>query len=369
MSNLPGNADIIVLGAGVAGLSAACFLSEAARVLVLERESQPAYHSSGRSAALYIRGYENPVVSALTGAGAEFLFTPPVDFAEAPLVHPRGSVTLAEPGSEPALARHLERWHAVCPGLTTIMPAEALDRVPILRRECIAAAAYDPDWYSVDVHALIMGYRKAVLRGGGAIVTHAAVRGIRHSDGLWHIDSSAGTARAPVVVNAAGAWAGAIGDLAGLGDVPLAPLRRTAVLVPAPVGYADWPVVHTMAEDLYFKPEGNGLMLCPEDEVPSEPCDAQPEEIDVARTVERFVELTTLAVPRLLGRWAGLRTFAPDRRPVTGFDPRAEGFFWLAGQGGFGVQTSPGLGRYVAGRILDAAPADPAIDVARFVHA
>lgn len=358
--------DVIVIGGGVAGLAAACFLSSHQRVLLLERESQPAYHSSGRSAALYIEGYENPVVSALTVAGREFFFSPAAEFTDVPLLKARGGLTIAEPGDERQMAQFLKRWQPLCPQLGEVEVSEARAMVPVLRPAGIAAACFDPDWYSIDVHALLMGYRRVLLKSGGEMRCNAEVRALTHAGGRWQVETETRYS-AGVVINAAGAWATTIGRLAGLDAVPLQALRRTAVLVPADAASATWPVTHTLREDLYFKPEGNGLMLCPEDETPSEACDAQPEEIDVARVIENFRRLTTSRVDRLMHRWAGLRTFAPDRRPVIGFDPRVEGFFWLAGLGGFGVQTSPGVGRLVADAMLSRVDIDPAISVGRFV--
>ncbi len=358
--------DVIIIGGGVAGLAAASFLSSQKSVLVLERESQPAYHSSGRSAALYIEGYENPVVSALTQAGREFFFSPSAQFTDVPLLKARGGLTIAEPGDEQRMVQFLRRWQPLCPRLCAISPADARSMVPVLRAEQVVAACFDPDWYSIDVHALLMGYRRTLLESGGEIRCNAQVRALTRIRGRWQFD--AGTrCTAEVVINAGGAWASSIGRLAGLGDIPLQPLRRTAVLIPADAASSSWPVTHTLRDDLYFKPEGNGLMLCPEDETPSEACDAQPEELDVARVIENFNRLTTMGVDRLLHRWAGLRTFVPDRRPVVGFDSRAEGFFWFGGLGGFGVQTSPAVGQLVADAVISQLTIDPTICVDRFV--
>ncbi len=359
--------DVIVIGGGVAGLAAACFLASRQRVLLLERESQPAYHSSGRSAALYIEGYENPVVSALTTAGREFFFSPAADFTDVPLLKARGGLTIAEPGDELRMVHFLQRWQPLCPRLCEIDVAQARSLVPVLRPDRIVSACFDPDWYSIDVHALLMGYRRTLLKSGGEIRCNAEVRALSKDGGRWHVETDT-RCTAGVVINAAGAWASMIGQLAGLDDIPLQPLRRTAVLIPTEVTTSVWPVTHTLKEDLYFKPEGNGLMLCPEDETPSEACDAQPEELDVAGVIDNFQRLTTCRVDRLLHRWAGLRTFVPDRRPVIGFDPRAEGFFWLAGFGGFGVQTSPAVGKLVADAIMNQLDTEPAVSVGRFVQ-
>lgn len=362
--------DVIIIGAGVTGLGAGWYLSESRNVLVLEQESQPAYHSSGRSAALYIVGYESPEVSVLTQAGRTFFDSPPEDFGTASLLKARGGLTVGEPEHAGKMSAFIDRWRPLCPGLVQISPAEACALVPILRAEQVVNAAFDPDWYSIDVHALVMGYRRGILRRGGAIRCDAPVTDIRRAGQCWQVKAG-DTFEAPVLINAAGAWAAGIAAMAGLSgvplsDIPLQPMRRTAVLLPMPAGAKDWPSVHTLADDLYFKPEGNGLMLSPEDEIPSDPCDARPEEIDIALAVDHFTRLTGEPVNRLVSSWAGLRTFVPDRRPVIGPDPREPSFIWYAGLGGFGVQTSPGLAREVAACIQDGVQPSAAIGAARF---
>lgn len=369
--------DALVVGGGIAGLGAGYFLARSMRVAVLERESQPAYHASGRSAALYIVGYESAEVSALTAAGRSFYSDPPEEFDTRPLIRPRGGLTIVEPGFDNKLQPFLDRWKPHCPRLEAVSPEEAMRRVPILRRDRVTAAVFDPDWYSIDVHALVMGYRRGILRRGSSLHCNAEVTSIRRARGMWQVEAGE-TYVAPVMVNAAGAWAGEMGERAGLGGLPLQPLRRTAVLLPLPEGAAAWPSVHTLADDIYFKPEGNGLMLSPEDETPSPPCDAAPEDIDVASAIDHFERITTVGVSRLQGKWAGLRTFAPDRRPVIGPDPREPSFIWYAGLGGFGVQTSPALaqrvaalaGQSIGGPALVAEPAavEVAIAASRFAQ-
>jgi D-arginine dehydrogenase len=359
-------ADAIVIGGGVCGLGSGYFLSATMRVVVLEREEQPAYHSSGRSAALYIIGYESPEVSTLTAAGRDFYNNPPEGFDGGPLIKPRGGLTFAEPGMESRLTAFLSRWQPHCPKLDRISVEETLARVPVLRRTQVAAAAFDPDWYSVDVHRLVMGYRRGLMRRGSALHCRAEVTSIKKAGPIWRVTAGE-SFEAPVVINAAGAWAATIGEMAGLGGVPLQPLRRTAVLLPMPEGAASWPSVNTLADDLYFKPEGNGLMLSPEDETPSAPCDAAPDELDVARGIDHFERVTTVQVRRVLGKWAGLRTFSPDRCPVIGQDPRDPSFVWYAGLGGFGVQTSPGLGQLTAATVLGDRSPVAAINISRYV--
>ena len=366
MTDIDTHYDIAIVGAGVAGLSVAYFLSPHAKVVVLERESQPAYHSSGRSAAMYIEGYENHVVQDLTKAGAEFFFTPPVGFSDNPLVSPCGGLTAAGPGEMPALKKYLDTWQSICPELVSISPQETLDIVPILRKDWLSGAAYDPSWHTIDVHELLSGYQRGLRHHGGELLTDAEVTKLHHSEGKWFLQAGEHRLSADLVVNAAGAWANHVGTLAGLAEVPLTPMRRTAAIIPAPADAKDWPLVHTISEDLYFKPESPGLMVCPQDETPSQAMDAYPEELDVAIALDRFSQIAEHRVARVMHQWAGLRTFAPDRYPVVGFADQAQGFFWLAGQGGFGVQTSPGLGQHAANAILGREKPQQKITVARF---
>ena len=286
------NYDIAIIGAGIAGLSAAYFLSPHARVIVLEQEEQPAYHSSGRSAAMYIEGYENPVVSELTKLGAEFFFTPPQGFTEHRLVNPCGGLTAAGPGETKALEQYLATWRSRCPELSHIGPKEARDIVPILREDWLSGAAWDPSWHNIDVHELLSGYIRGLRANGGVLKTKTTVTGLAQQADTWVINVGGEPLSADVVVNAAGAWANHIATLAGARTLPLTPMRRTAAIAPAPENSEAWPLVHTISADLYFKPESPGLMICPQDETPSEAMDALPDDLDVAIGIDRFHRIT-----------------------------------------------------------------------------
>jgi len=358
--------DVIIVGAGVAGLSAAYFLSSRASVLVLERESQPAYHSSGRSAALYIEGYENTAVSDLTSRSGAFVNTPPENFAQSALLHDRGGLTLAGPGDERGLVKYLARWQPLCPHLCAVTPHEARELTPVVKQDWLIGAAYDPAWKSIDVHELLMGYQRGIRHNGGIIETKAEVTQLTQGQN-WNVTAADAQYTTPCLVNAAGSWATNIAQLAGLAGVALQPMRRTGVIIAAPPNVQNYPAAHTIQGDVYFKPESPGLMVSPADETHSEPTDAQPEELDIAIALDRFQAMVDHPVERVMHSWAGLRTFAPDRRPVIGFDPRADGFCWVAGQGGFGVQTSPALGAIVADHILDDVVLDPEISVDRLL--
>lgn len=357
--------DIAVIGAGVAGMGAAYFLSQDANVVVLEQEDQPAYHSSGRSAALYIEGYENPVVAGLTAASGDFFRQPPAALTASPLLHDRGGLTVARPGEAAQLDKYLNKWSPFCARMVRVEADECLGLCPALRPDQVLAGAYDPSYMGIDTHELMQCYQRGLKANGGRLLTRNAVTAIARQGNDWLLTTPQQQVRSKWIVNAAGAWANQIGLLAGLPKLALQPLRRTAVLVSAPDHVAAWPIVHTLAANLYFKPESPGLMISPQDETPSEPMDAYPEDLDIAIALDTFAKLVDFPVKHVQHGWAGLRTFAPDRYPVVGADPAAENFFWLAGQGGFGVQTSPGLGAITADAILKGIAVDADIHRAR----
>lgn len=344
-------ADVIIAGGGIAGVSCAARLAGRARVVLLEREAMLAMHTTGRSAAVFTETYGNAIVRELTQASRPFFDRPPAGFTERPLLNKRGSIMIArlEDGGE------LEKLVAENPKHMFPMSAdEALRAVPVLRRDYFATAALEPEAADIDVHALFDGFRRMALKGGVEIVNNAEVTALERDGAGWRIATAAGAFAAPVFVNAAGSWAGQIGELAGLGDRGLRPLRRTAIMIDAPPG-ADmtrWMIANDAAERFYFKPDAGQILASLCDETPSPPCDAQPEEIDVATLAYRLEEATTLNISRIRRRWAGLRTFTPQRTPIFAFDAAAPGFFWLAGQGGYGIQTSPEISRRAADAIV-----------------
>jgi len=345
--------DIIVIGAGIAGASIAAHLSETHRVILIEREDRPGYHSTGRSAALFTEIYGNASIRALTRASRPFLFAPPPDFSEGPLTRMRGSLFIATAEQQRAL-RDFASLPDIAPATRSVSPAEAMSLCPVLREGYVAGALLEPDSADIDVHALHHGYLRLFRRRNGRLLNNAPVEALERGGGTWTVRAGAETLTAPIVVNAAGAWADELAALAGIARIGLVPRRRTAVLVDPPAGtdVSAWPFVNDIDEQFYFKPEAGSLFLSPADETPAEPCDAQPDEWDVAAAVERVERATTLQINRLKARWAGLRTFAPDRTPVVGFSDAAEGFFWLAGQGGYGIQTAPALSRAAAALAL-----------------
>jgi D-arginine dehydrogenase len=341
------SADFLVVGAGAAGASAAYELAAHGSVIVLEQEAQPGFHATGRSAALFSETYGNATVRSLSRASRSFLATPPDGFSETPLLRPRGALFIASEDELVALSAQA----ADEPGAFAAWSGEeARARVQVLRPEVSAAALFEAGAMDIDVNALHQGFLRGLRQRGGQTVVDAGVEGLRRNGASWIANTRAGAFTAAVVVNAAGAWADRVAGLAGLGRLGLQPKRRTAALIDGPeeLGFGDWPMVIDVRETFYFKPDAGRLLISPADETDTEPCDAQADELDIAITAERIQMATTLSIRRIAHRWAGLRTFAPDRTPVCGFDGRAEGFFWLAGQGGYGIQTAPALAQLTA---------------------
>lgn len=345
--------DILVIGGGMAGISAAALLAREARVIVLEMEPVPGHHSTGRSAAIFIRNYGSNVLRALNAASAGF-FSEPVDVASESLLTERGELIIADEDEREALARYLDGSS----GLERISPDEAVARVPILRRERIVEAVYEPDAQDIDVDRMFQGLQRLLKARGGEIVTGAGVTGIARRDGIWEAETPAGRFQAPTIINAAGAWADRVAALAGVAQVGLRPLRRSAALLPAPEGYdlRGWPLVVSASERWYLKPEAGKLMVSPADEDEVEPQDAWPDDMVVAEGLYRFEQAVTIPVTRVEHSWAGLRSFVADRNPVAGFAPGADGFFWLAGQGGYGIQAAPALARLATALCLGHEP-------------
>jgi len=335
------SADIIVIGAGIAGASAAAELANHGKVILLEMETQPGYHATGRSAAFFAASYGNKVVQGITAASEHFYREPPEGFSDVALLHRRDCFFIGHSGQ----IQQMNNLKLENEKLRTITSEQACKTVPILSPDYVADALCDDQGGDLDVDAILQGYLRSFKKRGGELITANEITGLNKSAGSWNMHSKNDSFSAPIVVNAAGAWADRIAELANLTAVGITPKRRTAILIDPPQGLdiSAWPLVLDADEDFYFKPDAGQLLISPADETQSEPCDAQAEEIDVAIGVDRFEKVTGLDVKRINHRWAGLRSFAPDKTFVVGFDPRSEGFFWLAGQGGYGVQSAPGM--------------------------
>jgi D-arginine dehydrogenase len=348
--------DVCIIGGGMAGASVAYRIAREARVVMLEREPYVAYHSTGRSAALYHPQYGSRAIRALTTASGPFYEAPPRDFGA--VLSPRGSLVVGREGQEGARAKHEALAKESGQAITYLSTAEVLELVPQLRPEAAAWGLYDTQAMDMDVEILLQGYLRAARRDGMQLLTGQSVGSIQREGSRWRIASAGREFEAAVVVNAAGAWADATAVLAGLAPLGLVPYRRTAFTFDAPGGVdaARWPMIIDAAEQFYLKPDAGRLLGSLSEEEVSPPCDVQPDDLDVAIAVDRIESAIRFPINRVIRAWAGLRTFGPDRNPVSGFEPSAPGFYWHAALGGYGIQTSAALGAYaaavIAGRAL-----------------
>lgn len=350
-------ADFIIIGAGIAGASTGYWLSRHGRVVVLERESHPGYHSTGRSAALYTAAYGTPQVRALTVASRAFFDQPPEGFCEHPLLTPRGEMTVDFDNNPAELQRQYLSAKASVPQMQLLDADEACARLPILRRDKVHGALYDPTASDIDTDALHQGYLRGLRRNQGQLHTDCEVIGLeRDAQGTWLIRTSGQSFSAPVVINAAGAWADQIGSLAGARPLGLQPKRRAAFIFAGPQDQdcQHWPMLVSLDESFYLKPDAGMFLGSPANADPVQPHDVQPEELDIALGIHRIEEATTLSIRRPTRTWAGLRSFVSDGDLLAGFDPQVPGLFWVAGQGGYGIQTSPAMGQASAALVRGA---------------
>lgn len=352
--------DFIVIGAGVSGASAAAVLAEKGTVALVEAEDTPGVHSTGRSAALYTPNYGGPVARRINIASGDFYTSPPEGFSDHPLLTPRGAVTLARPGDEALLDAIVANANAAHP-IERISAGRAWTLATFMRPDFIAAAAYEPGVMDMDVAAIHQGFLRILRQRGGTILCRAPVESLRRADGVWHIQAGQHALEAPVVVNASGAWGEVVGRKAGAVPIGLVPKRRTAMVVepPADMDVSRMAVIEFADHGPYMKPQGSGIMCSPADETPDVPHDVQPDDMDVAVLVDWVEKHSFVKVRKAPRTWAGLRSFVKDATPVVGFDPQADGFFWLVGQGGFGIMMAPVLARITAALATGGAmPAD-----------
>ncbi|MES2714039.1 MAG: FAD-dependent oxidoreductase [Pseudomonadota bacterium] len=361
------NFDALVIGAGIAGATAAAHLAPNRRVALLEAEESAGYHTTGRSAAIWILNYGPPDVRALSGASRAFFEAPPEGFP--PLARARAILSLAPQGQEALLAAMV----AGGIGMQALAIEEAASLVPPLRPGYAVAAAIERDAFDIDVAALHQGFLRAAQANGGQLALRSRAGRIWHEGGLWHAETSTGSIfAAPILVNAAGAWGDEVAAIAEVAPVGLQPKRRTALIIdPGPYDCADWPLVGDAGHSWYLRPEARRkLMLSPADETDSPACDARPEEIDIAIAIDRMQQALDIPVTRVEHSWAGLRTFTRDGSLAIG-PGDAPGFFWMCGQGGYGMQTAPAAGALLA-HIIDGtdpgalAAIIPAVDPRRF---
>ena len=337
--------DFVIIGAGIAGASMGWELAGQRRVLLLERESQPGYHTTGRSAALYSATYGTANIRALTRASRAFYDAPPPEFGTSPILTPRGVVYLAGPDQLDLLEAAYAEILPLNPGVRRLTHDELLAELPCLRPEAVAAGMSEPGAADIDVHALHQGYLRGLRQRGGAIRCNAEVTGLQRLDDGWRVTLAGGEAiTAGAVVNAAGAWADVVAALAGVPPIGLEPRRRTAFTFPVPAGMdaSGWPAVIGIDESYYFKPDAGQLLGSPANADPVAPHDVVPEELDVALGIHRIEQVTSFQIRRPSHSWAGLRSFVADGDLVLGWDNHVPRFFWLAAQGGYGIQSAAG---------------------------
>jgi D-arginine dehydrogenase len=347
--------DFAIVGAGIAGVSAAYHLAPQARVLILEREHVAAYHTTGRSAALHSETYGSAEIRAITVASGRFYRKPPAGFTDHPLLTPRGALIAGRAEQQAATQKAAADYARLVPSVRWLEPVEALRRQPLLKPEAAAGGAIFEEAEDMDVAAIHGGFLKGARAAGAVLRLNAEVTHVDRKGRNWTIRLRDGeSVTANTLVNASGAWADVLAGLAGAAPVGLVPKRRTAFTFDAPAGLdlTRLPMAIDFDETWYIKPEVGQFLGSPADETPSPPCDAQPEEMDIAIAVERIESATTLSIRRIKNKWAGLRSFVADKNLVVGHDPKVEGFFWLAGQGGYGIQTGEAAGRLAASLAL-----------------
>lgn len=348
-------ADVIVIGGGIAGAGAAFHLAPHRSVILLESESQLAHHTTGRSAAIFLENYGGFVNRRLSIASRSFLESQADGLADSALLTPLGFLDIGGPDAIEALTKSASEGASLVPTIRLVDEDEIRQMVPAIRPGVVVGGVWEPNASIIDVMGLHQALIREARRHGLSIERNANVRKMTRRDGVWLIETDNDQWLAPVVVNAAGAWGDVLAASGGVRGVGLQPMRRTAFTVATEQDSAHWPFVNheNHPRRCYFKPEAGGqLMVSPADESLSEPCDARAAEIDVAGAIEAINGLTNLDIRSVKTAWAGLRTFAPDRNPVIGQDDAAEGFFWMVGQGGTGIQTAPASGRAVAALVM-----------------
>jgi D-arginine dehydrogenase len=348
--------DVAIIGAGIAGASLAAEIVPHRSVLLLEAEAQPGYHTTGRSNAFWHATYGGPLIEPLTSASLDWLRTPPEDIAEAGFLSPRGAITVARDEDSKAIEEFAAGFSGSGVELEHWDRAKLDTHVPGLR-VAWTRGIYEEGCYDIDVAAYHAACLRRIRRGGGKLATSMGVEALNRGKSQWHLKTKQGEFTANIIVNAAGAWADAVAQMAGAQPIGIQPYRRTIAQIKVGADVpTDMPFIIDVNGGFYFKPESGSIWLSPHDETPSPPCDAAPEELDIAIAIDRFEQVVDWPVRRVEHSWAGLRSFAPDRLPVYGFDPECDGFFWCAGQGGFGIQTAPAGAKLAASLITGNAP-------------
>ncbi len=350
------HADIIIIGAGIAGAGLAAMVGNERDVIILEAEDHPGYHSTGRSAAVLIQNYGNATIRALTRISRPYLEQPPEALTDHSLLHRRGCLFTATEDNCNDVRELLKEAE----GLVAVTPQEAQRMIPAVKPDAIHMAAYEATAADIDVAALHQGWLRMAKRAGCKLNVRERVTSIRRTDHLWQLATNSDTYTAPVIVNAAGAWADTVARTAGVKPAGIVPKRRSIAILPEPESYnvSQWPIFGNINDTWYCKPETGRLLVSPADADPVAPMDAYVDDLVLAEGLYRFEQAVDFPVSRIEGSWAGLRSFAPDNTPVVGFASDAEGFFWLAGQGGYGIQTAPAISQLAKESLLNQAPAN-----------
>ena len=344
---------IAIIGGGIGGASTACHVAPDHEVVLLEQENELAHHTTGRSAAVFMEGDVGPVMQPLA-LGARAFFETDHDELDAPLLEPMPALMIGTDAERDQLIRQAEIDSRLSPSIRFIEGSELIEWCPVLRPDVITCGVIEPTAAAIDVMALHQLFVRRAVAAGAEIRRNARVTAVERLTDSWRLETAAGSVDCDVVVNAAGAWGDVVAEMAGVEPVGLTPMRRTAFTTRSSVDPAGWPLCYSVVADrtCYFKPEAGAQLLCSlADETPSEPLDARPEEIDVAMAIDNINTLSTLEIRSVATTWAGLRTFAPDRNPVFGWDDAVDGFFWMVGQGGWGIISSPSAGRLAASSI------------------
>lgn len=350
--SLPSSTDVLIVGAGIAGASLAASLAPFRRVMLVEAEGAPGYHATGRSAAFWHESYGGVQIQPLSAASFAMLDNPPADFSERGFLSPRAALTIGRTGEAAAVDAFAAEFRAKGVAIERLAGDAVARHIPGIRADW-SEAAYEAACSDIDVGGLHAAFLRAAKRAGAHLATRARLDGARRVDGEWSVRIGGETVRAALIVNAAGAWADAVAAACGVAPIGIQPFRRTVaqLRLNAPVP-ADLPLVIHVGGSFYVKGESAGrVWLSPHDETPSAPCDAAPEELDVAIAIDRMQQIVDWPIAAVERKWAGLRSFAPDRLPVFGADPHQPHFIWCAGQGGFGIQTSPAIGALLAAQL------------------
>ncbi len=334
--------DFLVIGGGMAGISAAYELSKLGKTIVLEKESTTGYHATGRSSAIYDESYGHIEVNRLAVASREFLHHPPDGFAEQPFLTDRGVLIIAQSEQSQQLDEFYQRVQPLVKNLRSLDAQQMRQHMPFLSDD-YQLAILSPGCKDMDVNAQLLGYQQLFKRAGGQIVTHEELQSASFKQGLWHVQGNRDTYQSPIVINAGGAWADAIATRCGLKPLSLSPMKRSVFCFTFELSekLQNVPLVMDIEETFYLKPDAGIFLGTLADEQPSLACDVQVDDLDIAIGVDRIERATGLTVHKVINQWAGLRTFSNDRIPVIGEDPKNKGFFWLAGQGGYGIMTAP----------------------------